>query len=404
MNCEDLRTRLDAATPDVPVDFDAAMRRTLAGIVAEESAMPFSRPRRMTRRLALVLVLITLLLASAAVAAIHFNIFDAIYGKTPLNASKVMQGNLYQTTVNNVEITVKEAGYDGRTLYLMYSYRMLDVDTPLGEYRDDGDGSDGAYITEEDSRLLYDHNVGWWVDHIWFDGMCMDMPNNSGGRTGGSPTPGEIVEYQYWRLDNENVALNGEVEISLPIGERQSLEDYRRQEHPEKFDDQGNMLLPEKGIITFKLDTSDMRDKVTETHPNIEADLPQLTAKVVDASYTPIMMYVTLELNVKQEAMDAFIAENGDGYYNEEGVLLWPYGGMDVFDRWIYSLTLVDAQGNEVFPNMREEHGYIYGNNGYGDHWAEFLFPYAESYPEEMWLAPMDENGKGDISLGVRVK
>lgn len=403
MNREDLRTRLDAATPDVPVDFDAAMRRTLAGIVAEESAKPAPHPRRMTRRLVLVLVLVTLLLASAAVAAIHFNIFDTIYGRTPVNADKVMQGNLYQTTINDVEITVKEAGYDGRTLYLMYSYRMMDVDKLLGEYGD-GKESEGAYIREEDLQLLYDHNVGWWVDHIWFDGQCMDMPNNSGGSTGGSPNPGEIVEYQYWRLDNENVVLNGEVEISLPIGERQPLEDYRMKEHPEKFDDQGNMLLPDKGIVTFKLDTSDMRSRVVETHPNIEADLPELTAKVVDASYTPIMMYVTLEMNVKQEAMDAFIAENGDGYYNEEGVLMWPYGGMDVFNQWIYSLRLVDGQGSEVFPNMREEHGYIYGNNGCGNNWAEFLFPYAESYPEEMWLAPVDESGKTDMSLGVRVK
>lgn len=34
-----------------------------------------------------------------------------------------------------MEVTVNEAVYDGRTLYLMWTYRLPDVDVPLGVAR-----------------------------------------------------------------------------------------------------------------------------------------------------------------------------------------------------------------------------------------------------------------------------
>lgn len=91
-------------------------------------------------------------------AATHWNLFDALSfltGANPTNADLVMRRNLYQTTVNNVEITVREAGYDGRTLLIQYAYRMLDVDTPLGLYREEFAGypeDQREGILEEDSK------------------------------------------------------------------------------------------------------------------------------------------------------------------------------------------------------------------------------------------------------------
>ena len=76
---------------------------------------------------------------------------------------------------------------------------------------------------------------------------------------------------------------------------------------------------------------------------------------------------------------------------------------MDVYGEWASGLTLVDGDGKEVFPGMQEEYGFVYGCNGYGDNWAEYLFPYRESYPAEMWLAPM-ENGTADMTKAVRVR
>ena len=67
-------------------------------------------------------------------------------------------------------------------------------------------------------------------------------------------------------------------------------------------------------------------------------------------------------------------------------------------------LPLVEkADGKEVFPNLQEEYGYVYGCNGYGSEEAEYLFPYLESYPAEMWLAPVEE-GQADMTKAVRVR
>ena len=295
-----------------------------------------------------------------------------------------------------VEITVDEAGYDGKTLYLQWRFRMMDVDRTLGDPDESG-------LYSDDLQLLDDHNVGWWIDHIWINGKAIDMPANSAGDERGSSVPGEIIESWSYRLDNEDLYLpDGKIEISLPIGERQPLDDYSLLNHPEVYDEDGTLKLPEKGMVTFQLKT-DMRSKVKVEKPEQWTEMPDLRACVSEADYTPIMMYVTLKLEGNPDSLAKFIEENGEGYLDENGELLWPYSGMDVYGEWASGLTLVDGDGKEVFPGMQEEYGFVYGNNGYGDNWAEYLFPYRESYPAEMWLAPM-ENGTADMTKAVRVR
>lgn len=398
MNELELRKQLETITPEVPEKFHRTMTATLSAIVAEETNGHADTPRNGAfgggRLLAAALIL-ALLLGTAAVAARHWQVFDDlwIFRETPERADEVMQADLYQTTVNGVEITVKEAGYDGRTLFLMYTYRMPDVETPLGSYRE-GAAEPGVY--EEDYQLLYDRNVGWWIDHIWFDGVAMDMPGGSGGETSGSPVPGELVETQYWRLDNEDVQLSGEVQISLPIGERQPLEDYSYRLHPERFDEQRRLLLPEKGVVTFTFNASDMLDRVVTETPNVETVTPEVTASVSEVCYSPLMTYVTLKLEGNQEAIAAYKAENGEGFYSEDGELLWEYGGMDVFSDYVYSLALVDGKGRELFPDT-------YACQGVGNEWAEFVYPYLEEIPEELWMAPV-KGGKADMTYAIRVR
>ena len=112
---------------------------------------------------------------------------------------------------------------------------------------------------------------------------------------------------------------------------------------------------------------------------------------------------MTLKLEGNPDSLAKFIEENGEGYFDENGTLLWPYSGMDVYGEWASGLTLVDGDGKEVFPNLQEEYGYVYGCNGYGSEEAEYLFPYLESYPAEMWLAPVEE-GQADMTKAVRVR
>ena len=149
-------------------------------------------------------------------------------------------------------------------------------------------------------------------------------------------------------------------------------------------------------MVTFTYDAKDILAQVTTIHPEEEKVLPDVTAKVKEVAFSPLMTYITLDLKVNPDSLAAFIAKNGEGPKNEEGEVLWPYGGMDVFQDWVTSLELVDGQGKLVFPGHS-------GQNGYGNEWAEFLYPYLENIPAELYLAPIND-GVADISQAVRVK
>ena len=340
-------------------------------------------------------LLAALLLCTAALAARHWKLFDTlgiITGPAPTTADEVMHSDLGKQTVNGVEITVEEAGYDGRTLFLRYTYRMPDVDTPLGAYRNGGTG-DG--VGEEDMRLLSEHHVGWWIDHLWINGQCVDMPDSSGSITSGSATPGELVQTEYWRLDHVNMHLSGKVEIALPIGEIQPLEQYSLLKHPEMYDENGLLKLPEKGMVTFTLDTADTLAKVRVENPEVPVSTPCGTLAVSETSLTPLMTYITVHFTPDPQVLADYLAENGRGFYSEEGELLWEYGAADVFGDWLNRLTLVDGNGTVLFPGSS-------GYNSCSSEEAEYVYPYLDSVPEHLYLAPTD-NGVGVMEYAVLV-
>ena len=397
MNDKEFRTRMQESMPEVPESFHRAMEQTLNRIVQEEQAAPVRthvfRPRR---ALALALV-IALLLGTVAFAAYRWQIFDVLSlltGENPKNANQVMQSGLAHTNVNGVDIAITEAGYDGRILFLRYSYRIPGVEEPLGIY-EDGQLMEGLRCSEDE--LLSEYNVGWWTDNFWIDGVNMDMFGGSGGVTTGSDVPGEIIKTEYWRLDAGNVHLKDQVEISLPIGARPDTSKYFPLfEHPEWKDENGNFKMPDEGLVTFTLDTGDMLDRVITEYPNIPLELPEVTAKVSEAAYSPLMTYITLDLEGNPDALADFKAEHGEGWKDENRNVIMPYTAMDVHGDWVDALHLVDANGAQLFPGH-------YGCSGYGDAWAEYLYPYIETIPDELYLAPI-ENGTADLSRAVRVK
>ena len=386
----ELRMRLHQEMPEVPEMFHRAVTDTLARLADEKEQRPAPPP---VRRVLLVAALIVLVLAAAAAATMRWQIFEGLwpFAGSPKAADTVMQSHLAQVTVNGVEITVEEAGYDGRSLLLVYSYRMPDVDTPLGMQRD---GSSGEGIAPEDMQLLADRNVGWWIDHIWIDGKAVDMPANSYGDSYGSGIPGKLTERQIYRLDNEGIGLEGIVEIALPIGERQPVSEYSRREHPERYGEDGTLLLPEKGMVTFTLDTAKLPQPEV-VKPGIPLEMEEMTAAVAEAVFSPIMTYITLEMQVAPQALESYKAQHGEGFYDGEGNLIYAYDGAEIAAPWLFSLKLVDSSGRVV-----AEGG---GNNGYGASWAEFIYPAGEELPRELWLAPV-EAGLADMSRAVRVR
>ena len=399
MKQETFRRELCDLTPDVPEVFHQRVETFLQEKVAQEVNMKESTKRalymggRFSSRALIFALIAVLALGTVAFAATQWGIFGSLsemLGMQPPTADSVMQGDLHQETVNGVEITIDEAGYDGRTLFLQYSYRFPGIDEPLGTVSKHGE----RMLTDDDMALFEQYNLGWWVDAFWINGQPMEMAGDSGSNDRGSENPGEIIHTEYWRLDNIDVELSGKVEIALPIGESQPAE-YRKA----IFDKaSGQYTLPDKGVVTFSFDASDTLSRVVTLNPNVETVTPEVTAKVSEAAFTPLMTYITLDLTANPEALAAFKQENGEGYYDEQGNLLWPYSGMDMYSGWIVGLKLVDGDGKELFPDAA-------GCNGVGDSWAEFLYPYMDpaNLPDELWLAPMDGD-TADMEYAIRVK
>ena len=414
MNSNEFKDKLTSVTPEIPEHFHGRMEMALENIVSQEAQMKESTKKAIrtagrysTRTIAIAAVLAVMVCAVALAAVTQWHIFDSLsfmLGTTPSPATdSLMQSNLYQETVNHVEISVREAGYDGRTLFVQYICRMLDDDHAYGitakeVYGDHlPEGMTADIIMEglkpEARDALAAHHVSWNFDQLWINGQGVNLPNHSGGAYSGSTVPGEIIFTEYWRLDNEGVFLHaGMNQITLPIGA--SIDDETRHS---LWDPETKMYkMPENGVITFNYEMKDLGSLVKSFAPNEEKVLPDMTVKVTDATFSPLVTYVTLKTEVNPDSLAAFIEANGEGPKNEKGELLWAYDGMDVFADWAVNAELVDGQGKLVFP----EH---YGSHSYSSDTAEFQYPYLENIPDELYLAPV-ENGTADMSQAVRVK
>ena len=144
MKQEEFRRQLAAITPDMPEHFVRHVDLVLEKIVAQEKAEAAQKGktvsfmgRLISKRAMVVIITLMLMLTSLTAYAItRWNLFEQLYfilgDQIPEDASEWMQRNLHRQTINNVEITIQEAGYDGRTLFLQYSYRFLDIEEPLG--------------------------------------------------------------------------------------------------------------------------------------------------------------------------------------------------------------------------------------------------------------------------------
>lgn len=400
---------LEKTVPPMPACFDQAMKNALAAIAAEETKAASSAPARAERRsvpaarhagragkrwLAYLLAAILLLGATAlAIGSLRKNVFEVALNINPQNARQLIQYDLAKESYGECDIEIKQAAYDGMTLYLVYSVRERAATELLGEV-DEETGE--RYLVEETMPAMERDNLGWWVDHLWINGESVDMPAGSSQWCEAGDAPGELLFYQTWCLDQEDVYLSGKRdEISLPIGERQPLDSL-------VLLDRENWLYekPEKGMVTFYLDCSS-RNGVTVTHPNEWKDMGDFAIVASEVTYSPIQMYATFDVKINPDSLAAFIAENGEGWYDEQGTLIFPYDGSELMEDWIYSVELVDGAGVPV--DFGEADNGYFGCQGWGVAGITYTFPYVESYPEEMFLAPV-RDGAADMTRAVRVK
>ena len=359
---------------------------------------------------ALVLALLLTLAAGPAAAESPWDLRSFLAEMTdlgcPESAAALIRPIGHTETVNGVEITIREALYDGRILLLQYSFRLPEAEKPLGvtaaevyeDWLPEGMTPDTwVYgVAEGAEEMPAEHGVGWWIDDFWIDGRPVgDMPDGSGQYVTGTGVPGELIETDIWRLDNAGIFPEGKVRISLPIGERQDLDDYLREEHPEKYGEDGLLLLPERGVVTFEFDAGDALPGLRAVRPETEIVLPEFTARVRETVFSPLATYIRLDLAVPDEVLEAYAARDGQEL-DEDGEPLWPVGPMDVFGSWLDSLQLTDAEGNAVFPEF-------WGPAEYSDEDAEFVLPFLETVPEALFLTPVDDETGPDLSRAVPV-
>ncbi|MEG2252637.1 MAG: hypothetical protein RSC98_06320, partial [Clostridia bacterium] len=68
---------------------------------------------------------------------------------------------------------------------------------------------------------------------------------------------------------------------------------------------------PAAGMVSFVLDTADMLSRVRVEHPNVAVRGENVTARVSEVCYSPLLTYITLKLEGDADAIAAYKAQNG---------------------------------------------------------------------------------------------
>lgn len=303
-------------------------------------------------------------------------------------ASAYIAHDLAEVETSGYRVRVEEAVYDGMTLYVRYSIRDMSCDHLLGETNVDT----GRRMLNEQEITAFDHApVGWWTDNLWLNGQNVDMPGLSGGETWAGDENGEIVVSEMYRLDQVGVFLSGDVQIDLPIGEKQHY-DYEMWQSMLKED--GTFRKPDAGLVSFTLNCD---APVTHYADGERVILPDGTAAWVEsADDTPVKLYVTVRYEISDAQRKAFRAENGEGYVFPDGTVM-PFDDVDMVGSWVYGLTLVDADGKPLRASL----GYGEGNWGVGSGVADYVFSHEDAYPEQVYLAPQMGEDSADMAWAI---
>lgn len=390
---------LDEVVPDVPQQFHQAMTSVLEQIEAQaacqkDPVIPFPR-WTCKKRVALAILMAALLTATIAAAVAGRDVFSIFWGSNaPMEEEfrSIIQHDVAERMVGKYRVRVDEAAYDGVSLYIKYSFRDMTIDHLLGTAHKSRKGSGQRVFTYEDDQAIAGWDVGFWRDGFWINGEYLSIPAESSGFHEPGDEPGEVELYYLFRLDNEHITLTGQNEITLPLGLWMSYEEMPKGEN-------GELLPPEDNTLSFTVNADDLHG-VTRVENGPVTTFPDGTqAWVSTADFTPIKLYLDIGYTIPEGAVDAYVERMGtDGYYDENGRLLYAFSAMDVASEWAYSMQLVEASGQPVAVVM----GYGDGSQGMGPEQAYYVFPYMEVYPRPLFLAPV-EDGAGDMERAILV-
>lgn len=400
MNERELTDRLEQAVPEVPSVFHNAMLGAFAQIQEQEAqasqtkpadnVVAFPHPRFRKRTAAIILIAALIVMGSVAMASAFIpHMLYRFFGRDMRmreDLPSIVMTDVVENTVGNCRVRMDEVLYDGSALYFNYTIRNMDVDEMIGVEYPDGRNA-MREITDEMEQEIYTWDAYLWRDNIWINGEEVSITQATFDMEGGDE-PGEYMTYHIYWLEAFGIELHGRNRITLPIG-RDLRNDYGGWIPP---DENGHIPEPEGDtVLTFYLDADIPDMAIIENSPATVWD-DGTRVQVVKAAYSPIRLYLTVDLEATDAVREAYLEENP--YLKD-----WTPEQVkqSIAMQYTWNLCLVDSHGNilsRVNMEGREE-----GNNGL----IYLSFPYQE-YGKPLYLAMADDDNNVDMSTKVIIK
>ena len=371
------REYLLSAYPDTSEVFDNAVERTLNRI-RFEAALESRRAGhiQIKRILGWGLALLLLLAGVLGIAeGVRRGVFDFLLGREGVlpEAADLALNDTATMQVGDTEIRITESVFDGATLRFVMSIVCKDMDRPVEEEELwDMESEFGQYLQKDGVIAL--GSFDWFT----VDGVEYSMTSGSGGENVAGSGNGEALIYFELKLTStEGIEVpEGDFTVGLPVLSYaiKNLRDGVSRE-------EAQMLLPVKRLPM---------ESIRDIAPKEPQPMGSGTVTVLEARLSPIKVYITLRVDFPE---DTDLAES-----------------IPAITQW-GEFTLVDAQGQEICPPG----GYVWGWGVPADEtdeqrhlWMQGEFYPAESYPDEIYLAPIGPYGEdgawsGDMNLAVRL-
>ena len=311
--------------------------------------------RRMPMRRLAVLVaaaLLVLLLAAAGIAAVLgwdvFSIYSTIltpaHTRVQEQASALVQADLVTVRFAHVDVTVRQALYDGHELRVLYA--VLDRAGTERYTLEEAQGGEMIPAAVLDGLAP----CGDWIE---IDGQ-RDYPRESYAVPG--DLPGEMLYYVQLQPEDTTLGTRDAFEVGLPI-----------------FYNGRTMEVPEG--LRFLVDTRALAG-LTRTAAPAQADIDGVRFVLQDGRFSPVSGTLSLVLSGKSDAeLD------------------------EISFRW-GAAQLCDAQGNPL--GITDPSGWSFAVPGQVTVTYHVIPP--DVWPEEMVLAMPDAQGAPDEALRIPIR
>jgi hypothetical protein len=223
--------------------------------------------------IALALILIT---AAAFALTDGFGLFELMasyldpeYAVVQPDAFKLLQKDLAKSDFEHVEVTVKEAVYDGRYLRVVHSTRDKSATEPFDkETAEKIDNGEFDFVAANLDKV-------WWLSLDW--AIVNGHNVNPLGAAGVVAGPGNGETIAWIQYDMSEIEVGDTLEVILPIRGRQSIENKE---------------------LSFTMDVKDLPG-VYHLKEVAEKDFGIYSLKITNFQLSPIRVYLSYDLTFK---------------------------------------------------------------------------------------------------------